>query len=313
MENLTKNILIPIDGSKNALKSLDYLDLMYGQRHDLGVTLLYIWPLLPPILTDEKTMDKDTWIKLTAVEKRNVLMAERILAEAKNALVKKGFDEQKIIERYERQKISTAQDICNWANREQVDAVLLTRRGRTDLETMFMGGISNKVVNYCGNYPVWIVGGRIDKKKVLLCVDSSENALRAVDHAGFMLSGTDCQATLFHSIRHLRRYIPLEVLEEADELQQFWKKKAGQQIAPYMEKARDILLNAGLPGQQITTKVVDGSRSAADDILKEARGNGYGTIVLGRHGQSMMKAFIFGSVTSKMLHHSAGLAIWIVQ
>jgi len=313
MAELIKSIVIPVDGSKNALKSFDYLDLMYGPKHDLEVTLLYIWPLLPPILTDEKTMDKDIWIKLTAVEKKNVLMAERILAEAKNVLVKKGFDEKRIIEFYERQKISTAQDICNWADREKADAVLLTRRGRTDLETFFMGGVSNKLVNYCGNYPIWIVGGSIDTKKVLLCVDSSENALRAVDHAGFMLSGSDCQVTLFHSIRHLRRYVPRDVLEGVEELHQLWKSKAGEQIAPYMEKARDMLLNAGLKEEQVATKVTGGSLSTADDILKEARNNGYGTIVLGRHGQSAMKQFIFGSVTSKVLYHSAGLAIWIVQ
>ncbi len=74
-----------------------------------------------------------------------------------------------------------------------------------------------------------------------------------------------------------------------------------------------MLLHAGLMEDQITTKVVDGSRSAADDILKEARNSGYGTIVLGRHGQSMMKEFIFGSVTNKVLHHSTGLTIWLVQ
>lgn len=313
MENLTKNILIPLDGSKNALKSLDYLDLMFGPKHNLDVTLLYIWPLLPPVLTDEKAMDKEIWVKLTAVEKKNVLMGEQILAVGKTALVKKGFDEKRIKALYQRQEKSTGQDICNWANRKQVDAVLLTRRGRTDLETFFMGGTSDKLVNYCGNYPVWIAGGGIHEKKVLIGVDASENALRAVDHAGFMLSGTDCQATLFHSIRHLRRFVPMEVLEGAEELQELWKSKAGKQIAPYMKKARNILLNAGLNKEQIAVKVVDGSRSGADDILKEARDNGYGTIVLGRRGQSAMKQFIFGSVTSQVLHHSAGLAIWIVQ
>ena len=105
----------------------------------------------------------------------------------------------------------------------------------------------------------------------------------------------------------------MEVLEGAEELQELWKNKAAEQIAPYMEKARGILLNAGLTEEQIAVKIVDGSRSGADDILKEARDNGYGTIVLGRHGQSVMKQFIFGSVTSKVIHLSAGLAIWIVQ
>jgi len=84
-------------------------------------------------------MDKEIWVKLTAVEKKNVLMGERILAVGKTALVKKGFDEKRIKELYQRQEKSTGQDICNWANRKQVDAVLLTRRGRTDLDTFFHG------------------------------------------------------------------------------------------------------------------------------------------------------------------------------
>jgi len=114
-----------------------------------------------------------------------------------------------------------------------------------------MGGTSDKLVNYCGNYPVWIAGGGIHEKKVLVGVDASENALRAVDHAGFMLSGTDCRATLFHSIRHLRRFVPMEVLEGAEELQELWKSKAGKQIAPYMEKARGILWMQALPRRRL--------------------------------------------------------------
>jgi len=313
MENLAKKILIPLDGSKNALNSLDYLDVMYGPKHNLDVSLFYVLPSLPPILTDEKTIDTDIWVKRSAVEKKNTRFAERILKEAKMVLINKGVDGERVSTISQKKEASTAYDICKWANRKQVDAVLLTRRGRTDLETFFMGGISNKLVHYCHNCPLWIAGGRIHSKKVLVCVDSSENALRAVDHAAFMLSGTDCQATLYHSIRHLRRYVPLEVLEGAEKLQQLWNIKAGEQIAPYMKKAREMLLNAGITEEQIATKIVDGSRSAADDILKEARNNGYGTIVLGRQGQLMMKEFLFGSVTSKILHHSPGLAIWIVQ
>jgi nucleotide-binding universal stress UspA family protein len=57
---------------------------------------------------------------------------------------------------------------------------------------------------------------------------------------------------------------------------------------------------------------VDGSRSAAYDILKEAQDNNYGTIALGRRGVPALKEFFMGSVTSKILHNSFGLAVWIV-
>ncbi|MGD8436046.1 MAG: universal stress protein, partial [Syntrophobacterales bacterium] len=99
----------------------------------------------------------------------------------------------------------------------------------------------------------------------------------------------------------------------APELVELWKNKAGEQIAPYMKKANEMLLEAGIPEAQIKTKVVDGSRDAASDILKEAKSNDYGTVVLGRRGHSGVKEFFMGSVTSKVLQDFAGRAVWLVQ
>ncbi len=79
MKNLTKNVVIPIDGSKNSLKSMEYLNLMYGDEHKLQVSLLYILPALPPILTDPKTMDKRIRTKLRVVEKKNVQVNQLLL------------------------------------------------------------------------------------------------------------------------------------------------------------------------------------------------------------------------------------------
>ena len=74
-----------------------------------------------------------------------------------------------------------------------------------------------------------------------------------------------------------------------------------------------MLLKAGIPEAQLKTKVVDGSRDAANDILKEAWSGDYGTIVLGRRGRSGVKEFFMGTTTSKVLQNHAGMAVWIVQ
>jgi len=313
MDDLTKMIVIPFDGSKNALRSLDYLNLTYGPNYNLKVTLFHVLPYLPSIISDDSTIDTHSWSQITATEKKNVQMAERILSEARTALIKMGFEEERIQTLYRKKEKDVALDACRWAQNNKADAILMSRHGRTNLEDFFMGETSNKVVEHCQFCPVWIVDGSIDTVKMLLCIDNSENALRAVDHTGFMLSGTDCRITLFHSMRHLRHFLPLEVLENASDLDKLWKHKAGKQIAPYMKRAREILLNAGLSDDQISTKVVNGTRSPADDILKEARNNDFGTIVLGRRGLSGFKEFFMGSVTSKVMCRSLGLTTWIVQ
>jgi len=312
MDDLTKSIVIPVDGSKNSLRSLEYIKLIYGPNHNLEVTLIYILPSLPPILTD-KSIDKKTRTKLKSVEKKNEEMAEQILSEAKNILLSKGFNEEKIKTCHQKRAITVAQDICNWASIKNVDTILLTKRGRTEIKSFFMGEVSTRLVEYRRNNPVWILEGCVDSKNVLVCVDNSENALRAVDHVGFMLSGTDCHITIFHTMRHLSHFVPMQVLEEAEDLEKLWRNKAGKEIAPYIKKAGEILLKAGLSEEQITTKVTEGSRSAADDILKEAQDNDHGTIVLGRRGLSAVKEFFMGSVTTSVLNRAVSLAIWIVQ
>ncbi len=293
---------------------MDYVSLIYGPRHGLDLTLLHIVPSLPPVFADDKTMDQQIRRKRTAVSEKNRLLAERILAEAKENLVMKGFDEKRITTVSQEKEISTAKDICRGANAKQADAILLTKRGLTDFETFIFGGVSRKLVEYCVNRPVWIVEGNVRSNKVLVCVDSSENALRALDHVRFMLSKTDCSLTIFYSARHLKDYVPEEVLDGEQELQKLWKDTEGEQITRFVEGARSMLLNSGFMEKQIAVKVVDGARSAANDILCEALDGGYGTIVLGRRGRSGLKEFIFGSVTGKILQHrSPDMAIWIVQ
>jgi nucleotide-binding universal stress UspA family protein len=312
MTELTKMLVIPVDGSDNAMRSLDYLHLIYGKDHNLEVTLKYVLPSLPPLLADNRFMDRETATKLKTIENKSVRMAEKILTQAKNFLIDRGFDAERVQTVYKKRESGIAQDICQWVESKRADGVLISSRGRSRLEAFFMGEVSSKLLEYCRVCPVWIVQGQVKSKRVLIAVDSSENALRAVDHAGFMLSGTDCPVTIFHTMRNLRRFVPQEVLDEAPELEELWKTKAGQEIEPFMKKAEEMLVKAGISESQISKKIVDGSRSAANDILEEARKNGYGTIVMGRRGISGVQEFFMGSVSSKVLQNSTAMAVWIV-
>ena len=220
MAELTKMVVVPVDGSENAQRSLDYLELIYGNNHNLEITLKHVLPSIPPILADDRSMKRETAMKLKALENKSIRVAEKILAKSKNALIQRGFGEDRVPTIFQKKDKGIAQDICTWAESKRADAVVITTRGRSRLETFFMGEVSGKLLEYCRVCPVWIIEGAITSNRVLIAIDSSENALRAVDHAGFMLSGTKCQVTLLHTMRHLRRFVPLEVLEEAPELEE---------------------------------------------------------------------------------------------
>jgi len=311
MTHLSKLIVAGVDGSEDALNALDYLGLIYGAKHDLEVEVLYVLPALPQILVADRS--RTTKMRLLDVEQKSMQLAGRILAEARTLLLKKGFKDEQIKTSHLKKHFGIARDICSFAGNKRADAALISSRGRSRLETFFAGEVTSKMLEHCRVCPLWIVEGEVTSRKVLVSMDSSENALRAAEYASVMLSGTDCQITLFHSKRHLRRFVPQEVIEAAPEFEELWRNKAGEQIGPQMKKAREMLLEAGLSEIQITTKIVDGSRSAASDILQEARTSGCGTIVLGRRGVSGVREFFMGSVTSKVLQGSGGLAVWVVH
>lgn len=311
MNRQSKMIIVAVDGSEDALEALAYLDLIYRPKHKLEVQILYILPSLPPILVADQ--DRQTKMRLLNIENKNLQMADRIVSEAKDILLKKGFLEEQIKGVYRKKQIGTARDICNFAGDKGADALIVARRGRSRLDAFLSGEISSKILDYCLTCPVWVVEGAVTSKKVLIAMDSSENGIRAADHAGYMLARTDCHITLFHSKRHLRRFVPQEVIEAAPELEELWRNKAGEHIGPYIEKGKDLLIQAGLREEQIGSKVVDGSISAAADILKEARSNNFGTIVLGRKGHSSVREYLMGSTTSKVLRDSGGLAVWVVH
>jgi nucleotide-binding universal stress UspA family protein len=307
-----KKIVVPIDGSENGIKSLDYLRLMFGADHHMGVTLLYILPTLPPILTDEKKKDKAIAQKLKVVEEKNVKMAEDILLKAKNSLLDKGFKENQVKTVYRKKQIGIARDICSWADGKRVDAVMISTRGRTRLQEYLIGEVSRRVMEYCPESPTWMLEPVVKKKGVLIGLDSSKGALRAVDHAGFMLSGTDCPITLFHTKGKLKSFVPAEILKEAPELEALWKEVEGDQASPFIEKAKEMLLTAGIEDSRISVKILDGSGSAANDLKKAAKRYDCGTIVLGRRGLTGVKELIMGSVSRKILENFSGMAVWIV-
>lgn len=309
----SKLIVVPVDGSEYSKNSIKYLCEWYAGNHDVNVILCYILPSLPPLFYDPRYRQQASQ-QLKKLEKKNLEMGETILSDAKKIFLEKGFSVQQIQTVCRDKELSIAKDICSFSENKEADAIVLSAKGRSRLEAFFMGEVSHNVLEYSRQIPVCLVNGNEFNKNVLIGIDSSENALRAVGHAGIMLSGTDCSVTLFHTYRNLRRFLPKEVLDAGpnSELETIWYHMAGQEVTPFMKKAKEMLVSAGVDESRISTRLDEGSRSAADDILKEARKTGCGTIILGRRGLSGIKELIMGSVTRKIIHDSHGMTIWIV-
>jgi hypothetical protein len=77
---------------------LDYLDTLYGPKHNLEINLIQILLALPSVLIADttNTIDEDFKIKVRAVDRKNSQSAGHTLAEARRTLCDKGFDERRI-------------------------------------------------------------------------------------------------------------------------------------------------------------------------------------------------------------------------
>ena len=145
-KNIQKMIVVPVDGSENALKSLDYLKLVFGPQHNLKTTLFYVLPKLPPILLEESKKDPKILKKLRDLESRNTEMAQRLLKAAKDKLVNIGFAEESVEAVFRKIEMGIARDIVNWSQKKQADTVILSTHGRSRLEAFFTGETANKVL-----------------------------------------------------------------------------------------------------------------------------------------------------------------------
>jgi nucleotide-binding universal stress UspA family protein len=147
------------------------------------------------------------------------------------------------------------------------------------------------------------------KPTVLLAVDDSENARRAVDYAGAMLGGrAGCRVTLLHVISEPEEdYFPK--IEEKHQ----WLDQYRRRIEAVLEDYRRRLLQAGFSEADITTHTpMRFCPSIAECILAERDASGHGTIVVGRQGLSRKEEFLFGSVSSKIVSHARNCAVWVV-
>jgi nucleotide-binding universal stress UspA family protein len=306
---MVRNVVVAIDGSGNSMKSLDYISAVYGGSH-IELDLIYVLPALPPMF-DDPEVRRQAKKQLEALEAKNREVGESILKDAKEHVEKKGIDPSLVRVHLEPAKVGPARDICNFAVKQHAFAIVAGARGRSRLEKFFTGSVSGNIVEHSTSCPVWIVNGNIKPEKVLIAVDDSENSMKAVEHAAFMLFDTNQEFSIFHTKRSLGRFIPKEVMDTAPDLEKLWQERAGQKIAPVLEKAVEKLKAAKIPESKISVNVIQGTRNPANDIVGYARKNNFGTIVMGRRGESDKKEYSLGTIAAKVIQDSANLSVWL--
>jgi nucleotide-binding universal stress UspA family protein len=154
-------------------------------------------------------------------------------------------------------------------------------------------------------------------QKILIAMDDSQNALRAVRFVARSFSPEN-QITLLNVMLDTAalcsmdspELTPLFKTQQSDFCALESKKR--ELVTRAMEQAREELVAAGFAAERIKIKRQDRDKSVAQDILKESR-QGYDLIVIGRHGVTGIKEFFLGSTSQKVFNGAREISMLIVN
>ena len=155
------------------------------------------------------------------------------------------------------------------------------------------------------------------EKKILLAIDDSENAQRAVKFVASFFT-TASHITLYNVIpdtvalceMNSPELTPYFISQQSSFCLLEEKKK--ELVNEAINKAKEILLEAGFDENNIAAKSDIQKSGVARDIVNEAK-SGYSVIVMGRRGLSGIKDFILGSVSHKVFNASKDVSILVVN
>jgi nucleotide-binding universal stress UspA family protein len=135
-------------------------------------------------------------------------------------------------------------------------------------------------------------GGWIMYKKILVPLDGSELAVRALDHAEKLAKTFDAEIILFQVVSFMPIYGSPELITPliVDEKQKEAAEKYLTDLAENMKK-RGLKVSAMVKtGQQVAVEIIDFAKEIKADL-----------IVMCTHGRSGITRWVLGSVAHKVL------------
>nr|HDN01301.1 universal stress protein [Deltaproteobacteria bacterium] len=152
--------------------------------------------------------------------------------------------------------------------------------------------------------------GHTFNKNILIAVDESENARRAVLYVAQLLEGVKgFRVTILHVINE-----PEEDYFPTSDEKEKWLSQYKKRVDKMLEDYRQILIQRGFDPDTVSVRsTLRYCPSMAQCILEETDETEYSTIVVGRQGLSRSEEFLFGSVSSKIVNYARKCTVWVVQ
>ena len=283
-------ILVPLDGSSLSEVALPYAEELAGKLCS-EILLLHVseskkhqYDLLPDMYYIETIIEST---RCGAQKHLGKLVATEIKVES---IILVG---------------DPAEEIVDYAEKEEVDFIVMATHGRTGISRWALGSVADKVVR-ASNTPVILIramGTHPDIReqdiirRILVPLDGSKESEIIIPHIENLAFKLKAEVILFRSVPRANHVYGAEmtvahVPYTNEEMEPF---RAEAEV--YLEKVRNQLQESGII---LETKVTIGN--AADAIIELSDEIPVDMVAMSTHGRSGIKRWSLGSVASKVSH-----------
>ena len=297
-EQFNKKILLAVDGSDCAMDAVRYVSRIppFQRMH---VVLFNVFSKIPECYWDLASQPQygRRLGEIRAWEMQKEKSIQEYMGKALQTLLDAGFPEDTVTVKIHERETGIARDIVKEAQRGY-SAVAVGKKGKSKLKDLILGSTACKLLERLAFLPLMMIGRNPLPGKILLALDGSEGAMRALDYVGATLGGFDQDVTLLHVIRG-----ELEAYAEEPE----------KRMSAVFDEAKSRLMKSGFSSDHVTARIITGAHSRAGAIVQEAKRGSYGTIVVGRRGLSRVQDFFMGRVSNKVVQLAKERAVWVVS
>jgi len=314
MTNPPKCLLLPIDGTDEALRPINLVSRLYSAARDVNLILCYFAPPLAPIYSGMVSESVAIARKKREILHSRAQETRGIFDRARRKLVQAGFSADLIQEHVQQKEMAVAKHACLLADIRKVDAILVQKRISSSLEGYIRGTSPSTLLQHCLASPIWFVEGEVEPGAgMAISIFKEDASLRIADHAGYMLADTSVGITLLHATKSVTHTLSCGLAEMQHILGPWFRSPAGLEMMPYLTKAAQSVKDGGVKEERIRIVLIPQKGDTAGDILAWCRESGTGMVGLGHSEPEGTWSFLKASVTKKILTEFKNMAVWVTQ
>jgi nucleotide-binding universal stress UspA family protein len=175
-----------------------------------------------------------------------------------------------------------AETILKVAKGKGSDIIVIGNRGTGEIEEFSLGSVAEKVSKYA-ECTVLIVKKGMKMSKILVAVDGSKHAQKALDYAVQLALKYKASVTLMNVAQTVYPFLKADVVKSIGELI----------VSNAAERVKDLKVNRRV-------EIGDPAKT----IIEVAKSENYDLIALGSRGLNPAKKFLLGSVSDKVAGHA---------